>query len=271
MKKLQFAFSIMSISLLLAGCSKKIDPSKIVARNGDLYALSDLTYENSLVDVSFEKMDYLINSNEKFVFYLYSHECSHCMDFKDVIFDYVKDTSTLVYRMDAIKDDGTFSDDFQALFDKYDPYFFIDHKVSFPQVYVVEGAKVAEQVPASRYAQKFMFKKAMSEYVTTSGLYHMNNFDGYSKFADERAKQKFATIIVNDREEYDNYYKDIKTSKIEVVSLFPNESNVDVIKQRFNIENLDCAYGIYSNKGELTIERLDSNQSSYSSFISKYL
>lgn len=271
MKMSKAILPLIMITLSLTGCSSKRSLLKRVAKNGDLISLNEINYENSMVDVSFEKIDKLINSEEKFVFYLMSKECHACVDFKDVITSYVQDTNTLVYRMDILGDDESYnlSPDFQAFYDKYDEYFFINHKIQTPQVYVVKGVNVAEQVPFSRYAQKWMFKKAMSEYVKAEKFTTFTSVDSYNKFIELNANKKYITLLVDENnveawDLYKKYVSDFKSSNYEVACIYLNDTNKAAFTEMFGEQTF---YAKYTYKDNV----IDANKDNIEEFIKKYL
>ena len=209
--------TMIMLALSLTSCAGK-NAEKIVAINGDLLSQSEITYENSCKDVTFSEMDTLIKSNEKFVFYLTSSICSHCEEFKDKITAYVKDTSTMVYRMDIIAPDHeSYSPEFIALREAYKEYFFINDQVATPQIFIVEGEKVADQVPASRYAQKWMFKRAMKDYVRTTNIYSFSSMVTYQEFEKTRTDKEYITFNADKNSDlYRTYYPTIKKSKKDI-------------------------------------------------------
>lgn len=217
MKTVRLFPTMIMLALSLTSCAGK-SVEKIVAINGDLLSQSEITYENACRDVSFLEMDTLIKSNEKFVFYLTSSLCSHCEEFKDKITSYVKDTSTMIYRMDIIASDHeSYSPEFIALRDAYKDYFFINDQVATPQIFIVEGQKVADQIPASRYAQKWMFKRAMKDYVRTANIYSFSSMLTYQEFEKTRTDKEYVTFNVDKSSDlYQTYYPSIKTANKEV-------------------------------------------------------
>ena len=220
MKERRVFPALIMLALSLTSCAGK-NSDKVVAINGDLFSLNEITYENACYDVNFTEMNTLINSGEKFVFYLTSSQCSHFSEFQDKIANYIKKTNTMVYRMDIIDKSGeTYSTEFEQLFEAYKEYFFINDQVLTPQVYIVEGKKVAEQVPASRYAQKWMFKRAMSEYVRTGKVYSFKDENAFNKFKEERTKKEYFTIYTDKSSElYSRYSSVLKGAKKDVAVL----------------------------------------------------
>ena len=93
------------LALTLSSCGAK-NNLPFVYKNGDLFALNELTYENSFVDISFEQFDNYVKSEQEFVLYLTSQECSHCYEFKDKIFDFVKEKKTKVMRLEIFDPSG---------------------------------------------------------------------------------------------------------------------------------------------------------------------
>ena len=165
MKTLRPFLTMIMLALSLSSCTGKVHAEKVVSMNGDLLSLEEINYDNCCYDVSFSEMQALMKSNEKFVFYLTSSQCSHCKEFQDKMTNFVQKTSTLVYRMDIIdKSQQKYSEEFEQLRETYKDYFFINDEVYTPAVYIVEGEKVAQSVPSTRYSQKWMFKKAMKDY-----------------------------------------------------------------------------------------------------------
>ena len=256
MKTRSSALSLIMLALSLTGCSAKANPEKLIVRNGDLFANNAISFDNALVDISFTQLEAIMKSEEKIVFYLQRHECQGCQDFKPIITSYVQKTEALVYTMYVDDKSGdNYTQDILDLEDKYGEYFFIDGKVLTPQVYIVQGEKVAEQVPYSRYAQKFMFKKAMKEYVEPSNFYAMHSVKAYKGFIEAKYSSKFATLIV-DSENLSDYklfsenYSKFKESKINLACLYVNDENRDEVKSSLGIEDTSFITASYSKKGK---------------------
>ncbi len=212
--------ALIMLALSLTSCSGN-NADKVVAINGDLLSLSEITYDNAFYDVNFTEMDTLIKSNEKFVFYLTSSQCSHCLEFQDKIVSYIEKTHTMIYRMDIIDESKeTYSTEFEQFFDAYKEFFFINEQVLTPQVYIVEGKKVADQVPASRYAQKWMFKRAMKDYVQTGKVYSFKQEEAYNKFKEEREGKEYFTFFTDKSNElYAHYTTTLRGAKKDVAIL----------------------------------------------------
>ena len=234
MKSLRPFLSLILISLSLTSCSGA-SPDKVVSINGDLLLLRDneINYDNAFRDVNLKELNNLILSNEKFVFYLTSSECSHCLEFQDKIVDYIQKTRTMVCRMDIIDEDKkTYSDEFIEFFAVYKDYFFVNEKVLTPQVYVVEGKKVAQQVPSSRYAQKWMFKRAMKDYVETGHLYSFTNNDAYEKFRNERENKEYFTIYADKTCSYYIEYNSVLREAKRDVAIIETEEGTGMVGYR---------------------------------------
>ena len=173
-------------ALTLSSCGAK-NNLPFVYKNGDLFALNELTYENSFVDISFEQFDNYVKSEQEFVLYLTSQECSHCYEFKDKIFDFVKEKKTKVMRLEIFDTSGdvsVYTETFKQILDSYSDLLFINGNVLTPQVYIVKGEQFADKIPNSRYSTSLMFKNAFNDYANIANVYSFSSFDAYQKFTE---------------------------------------------------------------------------------------
>lgn len=277
MKTLRPILTMIMLTLSLSSCGGKIKPEKVVSINGDLLLMDEINYENCCYDVSFAEFDSLIKSNEKFVFYLTSSLCSHCEEFKDKMINFVDKTDTLVYRMDIIAEDKKgYSPEFELFLENYKQYFFVNEEIYTPAVYIVEGEKVADYVPSTRYNYKWMFKNAMKDYVQTGKNYSFSGVEAYKKFADARWKNSYMSIVIDRQDEekrnlYSKYLSIIKASSLDVAIIDINSNNKEAFANYLNFIDIDSLTAFYSNASDKDVYVFSNNDEENKAFLNKYL
>lgn len=277
MKTLRPILTMIMLTLSLSSCTGKVHAEKVVSMNGDLLSLEEINYDNCCYDVSFSEMQALMKSNEKFVFYLTSSQCSHCKEFQDKMTNFVQKTSTLVYRMDIIdKSQQKYSEEFEQLRETYKDYFFINDEVYTPAVYIVEGEKVADYVPSTRYNYKWMFKNAMKDYVQTGKNYSFSSVEAYKKFADARWKNSYMSIVIDRQDEekrnlYSKYLSIIKASSLDVAIIDINSNNKEAFANYLNFIDIHSLTAFYSNASDKDVYKFSENDAENKEFLNKYL
>ena len=139
---------------------------------------NEITYENAFEQCDYNKVDSLIKANETFMFYLKSEECYSCLEFKDKIVQYVRETNQHIYIFDEVIQ----HDDLVLLGKNYGDFFFPMNIIETPQLYVFSIEKGCQKVSNTKYATKTMFFNAMKETVSETNVYKVRSLDTLDRF-----------------------------------------------------------------------------------------
>ncbi|MCQ2793593.1 MAG: hypothetical protein MJ221_04200 [Bacilli bacterium] len=278
MRRFRFLINLSILPLCLSSCGANPNNPHIT-KNGNLTYLSEITEENAYFNGSFEYVSQMIDSEDYFIFYLTSSECSHCVEFKNKMLDYVKETKASVIKMDIIKynDDDTigYTADFEKFYKTYGDYFFINGEVLTPQVYIAHGKNVATKVPSSRYSTSSMFKGAMNDYVYLDNVMTFSKASSYNEFI--KNNKEVMTILLKreylgSNDIYKYAIKDlIHVSKTQVALVEIDEFNETEFCELFKLESITSPLGYYQNGEEKENYTFTTNINEGKAFLNKYL
>lgn len=234
------AISLISIlPLLLTSCGFRGDTK--VYRNGELYFLDEITYENAFVMSDYNLIDSLIKIEETFMFYFKSEECYSCLEFKDIITQYVKETNQHIYIFDEI----TQHEDFVKLGKNYGDFFFPLGVIETPQLYVFSKEKACLKISNSKYATMTMFRNAMKETVSETNVYKVSSLDTLERFIklDEEVDVfPYSRLASNSVSYFKDTVKDIfeKNDRKSIIFEYDylDETGRTELKEKLEIESL---------------------------------
>ena len=266
--------SILTV-ISLTSCAGNPNAPKVL-KNGELFGLQEITYENAFVTATFDYMDTMIQSGEPFIFYLTSSECYHCYLFKEKILSYVRSTNNLVAMMDIYDDEKeSYSEDFEKFKDKYEDYFFINGEAYTPQIYIVEGLKFETQVPNSRYDNEGMFKRAMQDYVNQCNVYSFSTVGRLNNFLSSNPNS--LTVLIDRKQSelmstYHGYVQDLIKARNNKIALFEiDDSNRTQIFEKFGLTELTAPTGFITKQSQLYKYKFINNKESNEIFLNENL
>lgn len=272
-------FSLFSIllTLPLTSCGANSDNVHVL-KNGELNVLSELTYDNVYVEATYSYMKNMLQGQENFIFYLTSNTCSHCLEFKSKMLEYVKASHSLVVKMEVyLEDEKTPNPEFEQFYNNYKEQFFVNGEINTPQVYVANGENVATFVPSSRYSTATMFKTAMNDYVYTCNVSTFSTLKAYNDFKSKHLNDGFLTILIErSNQNLIKIYKNqidqlIKNSKKDIALVEINDNNKNDFYSLFELQDLNYPFGNYQKNDITDRYTFNSNENEGINFLKKYI
>ncbi len=252
MKRRTFLF-LNLLPLLLSSCGQNTNNVHIL-RNGDVYKKEISSFDDALVETTYEEISSLIENEEGSLLLIHQNECHYCIEKQPYFIDLVKNTSSLIYSINIDKSPNEFekllgSEIFDALAFQGTPSFY------------VLGSNIAKRVPNLRIGGSLMLQNAMNDYVYYSNVYAFTSIEKYNEMLNDFLDEGLVTILM-DRSNielmrtYNTFIKEkIYNSNNKVALIDINRFDKEIIKNEFNIESLTLPIGIYSkNKTRITYE-----------------
>ncbi|HBF67784.1 MAG TPA: hypothetical protein DDW20_00470 [Firmicutes bacterium] len=256
------------LPLLISSCGQNTNNVHIL-RNGDIYKKDITSFDDVLVETTYEEISSLIENEEGSLLLIHQNECHYCIEKQPYFVDLVKNTSSLIYSINIDKSLDEFdklmkSEIFDALAFQGTPSFY------------VLGSNIAKRIPNSRIGGSIMLQNAMNDYVYYSNIYAFTNIEKYHEMLNDSLSEGLVTILM-DRSNIElmRTYKTFIKEKIyntnKAVALIDiNKFDKETIKKEFNIDSLTLPTGIYSkNKTRITYEFSPTKDNS--EFLSNYL
>lgn len=191
--------------LLISGCFSYVG-NVVAFKNGDI-AFGEINSNNAYRYVDYEMLDNLITSNSEFIFYLSSTTCSSCQEFEPIMVDYIKNSTQLVYKMNADKQ----QEDFEKLYNNYSDYF---NGLSYtPGIYIFGDGVGGYQISNSRISNLNMFTTAMKEKLYESNVYSVSKYSVLDSYLSNHEKS-YVLFYDRSNKQYSEYYNSMLKEEV---------------------------------------------------------
>ncbi len=259
----------LTATILLASCLTSCGQNNNnphINRNGELSSLEEINEDNAYKIGSYEYIENLIEQKERFLFYFMQENCHACEDFKDVMLNYIKDTSAFVIKVNMTNQG-------EVAYKLYDKYGTLLNLEDTPRVYLIESKEKMTLIPQSRYSSSLMFNKAMQDYVYLTNVYTFSLQNSYKAFLEN--EENLLTIFVdysnsNSINKYRSFIEEkIQNSDKKVALVQLDNENISSFKEEYALTDLSSPIGIIKSENKQFVFSSDNKESS--DFLATYL
>lgn len=137
-------------------------------------------YEDQYEELDFNHLCQLVDYKVPFTLELYSPYCSHCIDLKEILDQYVAKTHQFIYRFDTSKyDEVEEKYEYQKLQEKY-PTIFTSTYV--PEIYYFKNGEITYSVNSNKFSSYAGLSKIMKNHYISSKISKIATYDGWNKY-----------------------------------------------------------------------------------------